>query len=100
VLGLNVIEDAGFQHRAILEHPHTLAHFRDARPFSTFWPRGMTAAAGHDAFPTDALLDRAHQSVLDAIAAGSKSKPDTEFNAEVHEIVREAAIDMGIGDHH
>jgi trimethylamine--corrinoid protein Co-methyltransferase len=98
-LGLNVLEDAGLQHRGILEHPHTLGHFHEVLPLTGFWPRGMTAAAGHDAFQTDALLERAHQSVLEAIATGSRIEPDTEFNAEVDEIVRDAAVDMGMGEY-
>lgn len=97
-LALETILEAGFDQKKIIESKHTFKHFRENLPFSKYFLRGLTGTAHHnrECSQTKELLDKAHQTCLEARKKGEKIEPDIELGKKLYEIVKEAAAEAKI----
>ncbi len=95
-IGLECIMDAGHDTAAYMGHAHTVRHCRGLLPFSDFWLRGLPAAAGHCSSQSqaDRLLERAHQTCVEAQARGERVNTDDEYSREAWNITRRLAQEL------
>ncbi len=97
-IGLDVMLEAGHDVQAYMTHPHTREHCRRVPPFSDFWLRGASAASEHGPgrSQTRRLMDRAHETCVDALKRGEQVQTDQLLADEAWAIVREMAEELGV----
>lgn len=92
------ILQAGFKTDVHLTSEYTLAHLAEEAPFSQFFLRGLAGGSHHnrECPQTQELLNRAHETVLAAMAKGKETEPDVEAGNALFAQVQAAARELGV----
>jgi trimethylamine:corrinoid methyltransferase-like protein len=94
-IGLDAIQAAS-EGALLMDHSSTLEHFREEIRGSQFFPRGLTAGAGHEEFQTERLLNEADNIVREAFNR-SEFRVDAHLQKELQEHLDRAARELGAG---